>query len=249
MLRAPLPQNTVIAAWSQVADGNMAHRFGPTAEVNANRQRFLTQLGLTTADCVRLAVTNGTADRIEVVGRDLAGRSMAGGEPPLYCDAFITSEPGLALWLLVADCIPIMLVDPIAPRIALAHCGFVSTDLRLAAKVVAKMAQLGTNPEHLQIVLVPAIKPASYVFPNDHMKPVGSQWLPYLTHPNPEHTGIDLFTYNIAQLTEAGVPKSNIHTSPIDVAAGEAWFSHVRSHRTSAPEGRFAAVIALPPGS
>jgi copper oxidase (laccase) domain-containing protein len=245
VLRTPLPQDRVMAAWSQVADGNMAHRYGDADEVNVSRAKFLAALGLTPADCVRLAVTEGTADRIRVVGRDLAGRSMDGGDPDFYCDAFITDEPGLALWLLVADCLPIIFFDPQTPRIALAHCGFVSTDLRLAAKVVAKLQQLGSNPADLQVVIGPGIQAKSYIFDNSHMKSTGPEWKSFLTHPDPTHTAIDLFAYNLAQLTGAGVPESQIHVSAVDVATDPDFFSHVRSWRTGEPEGRFAVLIAL----
>jgi copper oxidase (laccase) domain-containing protein len=244
MVRAPLPENRVIAAWSQVPDGNMSERFGDPTDVIANRTKFLAALSLTLDDCVRLAVTQGTADRIREVGRDLAGRGMTGGEPPFYCDAFITSEPGLALWLLIADCLPIMFYDPKNSRIALAHCGFASTDLALAAKVAERLHDLGSNPADLQVV----IRAASYRFQNDQLhksKRLGPEWEPYLKDLGDDHTGIDLFGYNAAQLTGAGVPQTNIKASPADVATDPQYYSHVRTWRTGASEGRFAAVIAL----
>jgi copper oxidase (laccase) domain-containing protein len=245
MLLSPLPENRVIAAWSQTSDGNMAHRFGPASEVNANRARFLNALALTPDDCVRLAVTQGTAARIREVDRNWAGISMRGGDPELYCDAYITSQPGLALWLLVADCLPLMIFDPDTPRIALAHCGFISTDLQLAKKVVERMRDLGSNPSHLKVVLGPGIKAASYVFDREHMKETGPEWGPFLAHPDPDHTSIDNFGYNVVQLTAAGVSLDNIHISQFDTGTAKEFYSHVRSWRTSQPEGRFAAVIAL----
>jgi len=246
MLRAPLPQDKVIAAWSQIADGNMMWRLGEPAEVSTARTTFLGKLGLAPADCARLAVTKGTADRIKVVGRELAGVGMDAGEPPQYCDAFITDQPGLALWLLIADCVPVMFFDPATPRIALAHCGRVSTDLRLAAQVVASLRDLGSYPQDLQVVLGPAIKAESYIYDDNIYQKSGPEWKPYLTQLGPNRVAIDLFAYNRQQLLDAGVPEKNIHMSPVNTAADPAWFSHVRSVNTGEPEGRFAAVIALP---
>lgn len=246
MLRAPLPQNQVIAAWSQVADGNMMWRLGAPETVASNRTKFLGALGLTSADCARLAVTKGTADRIKVVGRELAGVAMDAVEPPAYCDAFITSEPGLALWLLIADCIPIMYFDPKQKRIALAHCGRVSTDLHLAAKVVAKLQGLGSDPKELQVVLGPGVKAASYIYDDNIYQKSGPEWQPYLKQLGPNRVAIDMFGYNRHQLLKAGITGHNLHVSPTDTAADPGWFSHVRSVNTGEPEGRFAAVISLP---
>jgi copper oxidase (laccase) domain-containing protein len=245
MLRAPLPPNQVAAVWSQVSDGNMSERYGPLDEVLQHRTKFLAGLDLRLDDCVRLAVTVDPGSRIREVGRELAGRTMQGGDPDFYCDAYITSEPGLALWLLIADCVPIMFYDPKTPRIALAHCGFASTNARLAAKTVERLAQLGSNPADLQVGLGPGIKAESYIFDHEHMKPTGPEWEPYLSHPDAKHTAIDLFGYNTAQIASAGVPQANIHVSDIDVFASPDFYSHVQTWRTGAAEGRFAAVLAL----
>jgi copper oxidase (laccase) domain-containing protein len=40
------------------------------------------------------------------------------------CDGLVTSNPGIALAILGADCAPLLLADPIAGVVGAAHCGW-----------------------------------------------------------------------------------------------------------------------------
>ena len=43
-------------------------------------------------------------------------------EPRFTCDGFVTNEPGVPLAVFMADCLPVLLHDPIAGVIGAVHC-------------------------------------------------------------------------------------------------------------------------------
>ncbi len=62
-------------------------------------------------------------------------------------DGLVTNTPGLALTIYYADCIPVLLYDPVGKAIAAVHSGWRGTSLGIAPKAVAKMTALyGTRP-------------------------------------------------------------------------------------------------------
>ncbi len=78
-------------------------------------------------------------------------------------DALITSQKGLFLGIKTADCVPILLLDPVRGITAAVHAGWRGTVLRIAGKVVRTMkSEFGTQPSDLLAVLGPAIGPCCY---------------------------------------------------------------------------------------
>lgn len=58
------------------------------------------------------------------------------------CDALITDIEGLPLMVFSADCVPILLFDPVRRAIGAVHTGWRGTALGIAAKTVRKMAEV-----------------------------------------------------------------------------------------------------------
>ena len=78
-------------------------------------------------------------------------------------DAFITDLPGVAIGVRTADCVPILLSDPVHRVIAAVHSGWKGTVLKISRSVVNLMGErFGTVPEDLQAVIGPAIGPKSF---------------------------------------------------------------------------------------
>ena len=103
-----------------------AHVGDEAALIDANRDRLLEMIGigalrdaLTTADQI-----HGTA--IVEVTHELAGAgafAAHGRLPVAACDALWTRERGVPLMLLFADCVPVVLVRPSVPAVAVVHAG------------------------------------------------------------------------------------------------------------------------------
>ena len=78
-------------------------------------------------------------------------------------DAMITDLPGVALTILVADCAPVVLYDPVRRAVGVAHSGRVGTIQGVVPQTVEAMAAaFGSDPADLLIGIGPAIGAASY---------------------------------------------------------------------------------------
>lgn len=78
-------------------------------------------------------------------------------------DAFITDLPGVAIGVRTADCVPILLSDPVHRVIAAVHSGWKGTVLKVSKNTIRQMGETyGTAPEDLQAVMGPCIGPDSF---------------------------------------------------------------------------------------
>ena len=216
-------------------------------EVIEHRKRFLSQLDIPLSSCVTMDLNHGL--KIALVGKADRGKGI-GGENYVEADALATNEPNVFLFLLTADCLPLILYDPVKKVVALAHVSYINTSDRFGAKTVEYLvAGCGSEPNRIIAGIGPAIHKESYVFPSETIRQKEKEmrvpeWGKYLTDFPDGKTSVDLIGFNFEQLLEAGVLEGNIEVSEIDTASDSGFFSHYRSKRiTGEPEGRFATVI------
>ena len=81
------------------------------------------------------------------------------------CDALVTATPGLVLCVLVADCVPVLLADPVAGVVAAVHAGREGVRQGVVPAALAAMAGLGSRPGDVQALLGPAVCGACYEVP------------------------------------------------------------------------------------
>ena len=78
-------------------------------------------------------------------------------------DALVTDVPGVAIGARTADCIPVLMYDPVRRVVAAVHSGWKGTVLKIAAKVLAVMAsKYGTRAADIIAVIGPGIGPDSF---------------------------------------------------------------------------------------
>lgn len=215
--------------------------------VAENRRRLAAALGV---DRLTVADQQHTA-RVAVVDGRLAGRGHDGAADAAAAfpatDAMITDRPGVALTILVADCAPVVLHDPVRRAVAVAHSGRAGTIKGVIPETVNAMtAAFGSAPADLLIGIGPAIGAASYEIGAAEASQVsaafGEAGARLLTPTRPGHATFDLAAAIRAQLSAAGVPERNVHDMAIDTrAATDDFFSD----RAARPCGRFAAVAVL----
>ncbi|MGQ7295622.1 polyphenol oxidase family protein [Quadrisphaera sp. KR29] len=85
--------------------------------------------------------------------------------PPPQADALVTDAPGLALAVLVADCVPVLLADPAAGVVGVAHAGRRGMDEGVVGAAVALMAERGAQPGRTRAVLGPSVCGRCYEVP------------------------------------------------------------------------------------
>jgi polyphenol oxidase len=78
-------------------------------------------------------------------------------------DAVITDRPEIWVAVKTADCVPVLLYDPVKRAVAAIHSGRVCTEKNIVGAVIDRMIQrYGTNPADLVAGIGPAICPRCY---------------------------------------------------------------------------------------
>ncbi len=116
---------------------DLAHHVGDDpAAVDANRRVLARRLGLADERVVYVDQVHG--DTVLHVQGPLEGA-------PAQADGLVTTTPGLALAIMVADCVPVLLADPVAGVIGAAHAGRQGMLAGVAVRVVEAMRALGAT--------------------------------------------------------------------------------------------------------
>lgn len=150
------------------------------------------------------------------------------------CDGLITTKSNLALAVMVADCIPLLLVSKEA--VGAIHVGRAGLVNQIALKAIATMRSLGAIDIHA--ILGPSICGACYEVPFEMQQDVVEQHPRAFTTTRKGTPGLDLPKALIADLLSAGV---SYEASTICTMENELYFSHRRQN----PTGRFAGVVSI----
>ncbi|MFJ4324829.1 peptidoglycan editing factor PgeF [Streptomyces tricolor] len=102
----------------------------------------------------------------QVHGADVAVVDEPWGERPVpEVDAVVTARRGLALAVLTADCVPVLLADPVAGVAAAAHAGRPGMVKGVVPAAVEAMVSLGAVPERIVARTGPAVCGRCYEVP------------------------------------------------------------------------------------
>lgn len=100
----------------------------------------------------------------QVHGRDVAVVDGPWGTAPSV-DAVVTARRGLPLAVLTADCVPVLLADPVAGVTGAAHAGRPGAVAGVVPATVAEMQRLGAEPERIIARTGPAVCGRCYEVP------------------------------------------------------------------------------------
>jgi YfiH family protein len=218
-----------------------------------NRRRLAAALGVSPDDFVFARQVHGAGVRV-VTAAD-RGSGAYSLDAVGDADALVTAAPGVTLAILTADCLPVVLHDPVAGVLACVHAGWRGTVAGVTAAAVAAMRDLGASPSDVVAGLGPAIAGDRYqVGPAVHeavtaaFGPAAAGFLSPDRRPGAVPKGQDRWLLDLSQanshaLREAGVPGDRIHASTIPTGTG-AFFSD----RAARPCGRLALVASLSRG-
>ena len=142
-------------------------------------------------------------------------------------DAFVTNLRDVAIGVRTADCVPVLLYDPVAKTIAAVHAGWKGTVLNIIKDAIGVMQRVfDTKAEDIKAVIGPAIGPDSFQVGKEVVEQFRSAGFPMAeihTHrgegdgsPMSGGNHIDLFKANLLLLEKAGVKAANIRISNID---------------------------------
>jgi purine-nucleoside/S-methyl-5'-thioadenosine phosphorylase / adenosine deaminase len=213
-------------------------------DVAANRDLLCDAIGfetLTVAD-------QQHSRRVAVVDRSLAGagyRSDADARARLPgTDALVTDQPGIALAVLVADCAPVVLFDPVCRVLGVAHVGRRGAVVDVVGATVDVMTRtFRTDPSDIRAGVGPCIGRDNYEIGGAVIDDVREALGDDLLEPSRSgHARFDLTAAVRRRLADAGAPDDHVDVAGVDTFASTA---DVFSDRAERPCGRFMLVAAM----
>ena len=183
-------------------------------KVLRNRRKFAAAIGVKPDRFTTCAQVHG--NNVQVVTEDLIGRgafSFADTIPET--DALVTNLGGVPLLLFYADCVPVLLADPVTGAYGLAHAGWRGTAALIAKKTVRVMTEaFGVKPGNLLAAIGPSIGSCCYEV-DDVVRDRMPDYETCFTVNCDGKYLLDLWQANRQQLLEAGVVPSRISTAGI----------------------------------
>jgi polyphenol oxidase len=191
-------------------------------------------------------------------------------DQPAAGDGLITNVPGVLLAVKTADCLPVIVVDPVKLAVGVFHAGWRGTLQRIVEKGVGEMRKhYGSDPTDLVAAIGPGIGKCCYEVGDEVMDLFDSQFafsrelfedvfdshalhlkypLLFMNQRAPGHgepaarPHLDLMKANRIQLLKAGVPEK--HISVLDYCTScrtDLFFSHRKEQVT----GRMMATVGI----
>ena len=132
-------------------------------------------------------------------------------------DALMTNEAGVCIGVSTADCIPVLLYDPIRRASCAIHAGWRGTVQRIVEKAVTRMTEVfGSDPKNLIAQIGPGIHLESFEVGDEVYQTFEKEGFPMeLISKKYEKWHIDLPECNRLQLVAAGIPETHIAVSPV----------------------------------
>jgi hypothetical protein len=215
-----------------------------------NRRRLAAAFGAAPGDFVFARQVHGAGVAV-VTEADRGSGTRSLGDAVEDTDALVTTSPEVVLAILTADCVPIVLHDPVAGVLACVHAGWRGTVAGVTAATLAAMRGLGTRPSDVVAGIGPAVGADRYQVGPDVHEAVTRSFGPAsagFIRPDPSAAGrwlLDLRSANRHALHQAGVPGVRIHAADIPTGPVPGEFFSDRAVR---PCGRLALVARLRPG-
>ncbi len=158
-------------------------------------------------------------------------------------DGLLTTQPGIPLFVPVADCTAVLLHAPgPTPALGVIHAGWRGLAAGILPNAVARIAALaGCSPGDLFAGISPCIGPAHFEVgeevlssaPVNRRLRMGDSW------------HVDLGGWAFEMLSDSGIPSGSIETSGLDTAErADLFFSHRRDGEGGGRQGLLALLDA-----
>ena len=162
-------------------------------------------------------------------------------------DGIITSSRGICLVIQTADCVPVILYDPVKHIAASIHSGWRGTARHILKKAIVRMQNdFMCEPSDIICCIGPSAGPCCYEVGEDVLTAFYKEFL------NPEGLFIqfsknkyraDLWKTNKSMAIESGIKEANIETAEICTICNSDMFYSARVHKENA--GRMATGIMM----
>jgi purine-nucleoside/S-methyl-5'-thioadenosine phosphorylase / adenosine deaminase len=217
--------------------------FSEPISPQAPRAPFRAEAGSTLADT---GLDLGRVSYARQVHGAEAGRAPEGGGFVGLVDILTTTERGVPLAIFTADCLAIVLYDPVARVLGLAHVGWRGTVRGATQAAVRSVCSRGGVASRLRVAIAPSIGPCCYEVDEpvtgEFARAFGGRWAAWGAPAPNGHVMLDLWAANEALLAEAGVTPASIDNPRLCTACHpELLYSYRKGNR-----GRLVTLAALP---
>jgi YfiH family protein len=247
--------------------------------VNANRELFFREIDVVDNPTLVKAARVGQSTKVwpsvamKQIHSSIIHQISDLPEQPLAGDGLITRTPKIVLTVRTADCIPVLLVDPVQHAVGAFHAGWRGTLARIVEKGVGEMRKaFRSQPEDMLAAIGPGIHRCCYEVSEDLKEKFTAQFayaddlfeevfssdpvhdkypLLFMNKRAPGHGDphctlhLDLVEANHRQLLDGGLAKDNIWISDLCTSCRtDLLFSHRKEHGKT---GRLVAAIAIAP--
>jgi polyphenol oxidase len=225
----------------EVGTFNLSFRATDSREnVLENRRRLAQALGIESNQLIFPSQTH--SDRVQLVTATTHPDTLTD------TDALITNTPGICICVMSADCVPILLYDPVTQSVGAVHAGWRGTVSKILTKTIEAMQQqFGTKPENLAAGIGPSISPDMYQVGSEVIEAVQQAFGQTQGLVDKEDTQgkgyLNLWEANRRQLQELQVPEHSVEFAGICTYQQSQNFFSARKSANQA--GRFAAGIMI----
>lgn len=234
---SPLPENSLSL-------GNLSQ--DEKSNVLENRRRLLTALGtpgwpMVTARQIHSATIHCVATHNDAV------------REATTCDALVGNLPATILAVQTADCLPVLIGDPVTGAFAAVHAGWRGSLQGIVARTVETMQQTHrSKPSDLIVAMGPAIGECCFEVGPEVVSAFCAVY-PYAEQcfSRRQANGkaqLNLNRMNIQQLIDAGVASVNISDAALcTVCHNDLFFSYRKERGAERPIGRLMGAIGQRP--
>lgn len=206
-----------------------------------NYSRVFEILGTTPENTVKSKQTH--SDIIITVDKSFGGEGIIKEQRFFEADGLITNERDLTILVFYADCVPVIIADPVTKSACAVHSGWRGTKENISIKAISKMVNNGSDPKDLMAVIGPAIGLCHFeVSENVYMEFKNSPYNEFLVKKDGKFY-IDLKKTVKKQIINSGVLEENIAISDICTFCDNEMYSYRREGEKA---GRMAAFIKTP---
>ena len=165
----------------------------------------------------------------------------------LECDGIVTNQPGIMIAVCVADCVPILLHDPVKGVVAALHAGWQGTVGNIAGKgVQAMVSMFDCQAKDIVAAIGPSIAACCYEVDapvRDAFQKAGGAWELFAKEQGAGKWLLDLGAANRRLLLDAGLKAAQIENEELCVCCSQELFFSYR--RDGGDTGRQVGFIML----
>jgi len=163
---------------------------------------------------------------------------------PPECDALITNLTDIPLMVMVADCTPVLIFDPVQKVIAVAHAGRAGAIKGIIPKTIQKMhTSFGSSIDDILVVLGPSIGSCCYEVGEKIAEEVTEQGCDFAVKTIKGHFFLDVNAILHHQLQQLGLNGKQVEDKSVcNACHHDTYFSYRADQQVT---GRFSGLLML----